>query len=116
MGVVLAKRLSLSGQVFDVFSMARKTAREIVRKGQGDWDGEKREIVLLFWRDPSGRFHPPVPRREAQNRRYFAPPIIKAVQFCIAEQEQERKEGKKPTPLPGMQVPKIVRDQYKNAG
>lgn len=114
MGTVVAKRLSCDDQVIGIFPMQRKTAREIVRKGQGDWAAKNREVLILFWRDENGRYHPPINQKESKNQCYVAPAMMKAVQYCIGEQERERKQIKeRVTPLPGISVTSQVRDKIR---
>jgi hypothetical protein len=64
MSKVICRRLNSKNEVIETFTMNRKTAREIVRKGQGDWLGNM--SIVLFYKDDNGRYHPPITPKEAR--------------------------------------------------
>lgn len=108
---VICRRLNCDGQIIEKFMMQRKTAREIVRKKQGQW--VNKDVVFLFYKDGSGCYHPPTVQKECKNQRYVAPLIIKAVQYCIAEQERER-INKHNVTLLCISIPGQLRRQIRN--
>jgi hypothetical protein len=106
--MVTAKRLDRSNHVIDIFTMKHRTAVKIVKKRQGAWIGKN--LIIIYWVDQDGRSHPPYFRRESKNMRYVIPGIVRQLHYCVVAQERQRMKSKKVTPIPGITIPRKIRN------